>query len=417
MKDLVEHIRTVHFTVFLVALILTIALRGPTKPHLERAASDAEAILLLEQKWQQVSDVFGKAADAESNGPRLIDMSGVQEVFFEPGMYEVRGLSVYPNRPVIFEIPKRWVYVDGAEKDETIGWGESQELFDKLPSPWKTLKEFLKFWDDHQDGTRAFLPFEFATRNGITNCNAVKSVTEKHEVTAFLVPHSKFKEGWRLWTSLEAMDRDVNKYKTACEFADLPVNPLRINLGNIFGGIASQAKQWGTGKSGDEFKDLIAESKYLDEMPLKQLAVVLRERANTDTERVELFQAKIPVEALATYGALVLVICQFYLLAHLLELRRLTKSTVRPDWPTGYIGLYENRFIFVFTLISMAVWPPLPIMLLARSATTDRFSRYFAWSALIASTAIAIASAVTLAVIRKANPSKQLPTKARVETR
>lgn len=415
MKDLVDHIRTVHFTVFLVALILTIALRGPTKPHLERAASDAEAILFLEQNWQQVTDAFSKAADAESSGPRIFDTSGVQDVFLEPGRYEVRGLSVYPNRPVIFDIPKRWVYVDGAEEDENIGWGESEELFDKLPSSWKTLKEFLKFWDDHHDGTRAFLPFALATRNGISNCNAVKSVTEKREVTAFLVPHSKFKEGWRLWTSLEAMDRDINKHKTACEFADLPVDPLRINLGNVLGGIASQNKRWGTGKSGDEFKDLIAESKYLDEMPLKQLAAVLRERANTDTERVELFQAKIPVEALATYGALVLVICQFYLLAHLLELRRLTKSMVRSDWPTGYIGLYENRFIFVFTLISMAVWPPLPIMLLARSTTTDRFSRYFAWGALIASITIAIASAATLAVIRKTNPSKQLPTRARAK--
>jgi hypothetical protein len=77
-------------------------------------------------------------------------------------------------------------------------------------------------------------------------------------------------------------------------------------------------------------------------LPLDQLAGALRERANSDTERVELFQAKLPVEAIASYGAFVLIISQFYLLAHLLELRRMAQALPRPDWPTGYVGLYKR---------------------------------------------------------------------------
>jgi hypothetical protein len=63
MKELVDHIRTVHFTVFVVALVLTIAARGHKKPQLERAASDAEAILLLEQKLPAVNEALVKEVD------------------------------------------------------------------------------------------------------------------------------------------------------------------------------------------------------------------------------------------------------------------------------------------------------------------------------------------------------------------
>jgi hypothetical protein len=225
--------------------------------------------------------------------------------------------------------------------------------------------------------------------------------------TAFLVPHATFKEGWQLSASLEAMDRGgFNKHKHACDFMTINVPSIKLELGNIFAGIVPQANKWGTGSSSDEFKDLIAETKYLEDTPLPQLTQLLKERANTDTDRIELFQAKLPVEAIATYGALVLIVCQLYLLAHLLELRRVAQSVPRPDWPTGYIGLYENRYISLFTFVSMAVWPPLPLFLATRGAASDSFSRYFSWSALIVSAAVATASAVTLALLRKTGTPK-----------
>lgn len=405
MKDLVEHIRTVHFTVFVVAFILAIALRGRTKPQLDRAAADAEAILLLQQKWPKVREAFSNAANTSNSLIGLMEPKGGHILESEPGRYAVRGYTVYSQRPVTFDVPGRWIYVDGTEPDENIGWGASEELFEKLPTSWKTLKEFLQFWDDHRDGARAFLPFKLATGDGAKHCKGIEQVTAARSTfpTAFLIPHATFKEGWQLWASLEAMDRDPNKHKQACDFLKMTVPSIRIDLGNVFAGIVSQANKWGTGSSSDEFKDLISEAKYLEDSPLGQLAGALRERANTDTERVELFQAKLPFEAIATYGAVVLIICQLYLLAHLLELRRLAQNVARIDWPTGYIGLYENGLIFLFTFVSMAVWPPLPLFLATRGAEVDSLSRYFAWTALVISIATAIASAITLVLIRKTN--------------
>jgi hypothetical protein len=52
---------------------------------------------------------------------------------------------------------------------------------------------------------------------------------------------------------------------------------MKLDLANIFAEIAPQAKKWGNGKSDDEFQELIAKTKYLEELLLKQLAGALRE--------------------------------------------------------------------------------------------------------------------------------------------
>jgi hypothetical protein len=398
MKDLVDHIRTVHFTVFIVALVLTVALQGRKKPQLDRAASDARAIRLLEQKWSKVEDAFRKppglhvaAKGTPTKGARL---AGLQ-----PGRYLLRGNSVNPHRRVIFNVPRTWIYVDGTKTGECKA---DFEFFETYLRPLDTLKKFLRFWDDNRDGQCAFVEFDLATNDAAAFCGGIERVAATASdapVTASLLPHATFNGNWQISATLETAGPE---HKHICDFATISFPYTPADLPTIFAGVADQARNWGDGKSRDEFKDLIAEAKYLDESPLPQLEGALDERANSDTERVELFQAKLPVEAIATYGTLVLVTCQLYLLAHLLELRRMARDVARFDWPTGYIGLYENRLIFLFTFVSIVVWPPFPLILVTRAAS-NWSSAWLAWSALVISVAIAVWSAVTLMVARRTN--------------
>jgi hypothetical protein len=53
MKDLVEHIRTVHFTVLVVTLVLIASLQIENRRPLERAAADAEAIATLQKPLER----------------------------------------------------------------------------------------------------------------------------------------------------------------------------------------------------------------------------------------------------------------------------------------------------------------------------------------------------------------------------
>jgi len=410
MKDLVDHVRTIHFTVFLVALILTIALRGHTKAGLERAASDAEAILLLSQRWPQVEDGFAETADKTMKHGFVLMTTGLESIPSEPGFHELRPASSSAPQTIVFQVRKPWIYADGSEPDENPGWGESEEQLDKLPKRWTTLSEFLKFWDDHLSGARAFLPVVLMTKAGGQYCHGVGPVVRadnRLQINGFLVPETQFKEGhWMLSASLETFGNDPNRHQHFCDFASVQVPQMLIDLGAIFSAITPQAKNWGKGKASDEFNELLAEAKYLEDCPVKQLAGALRERANSNTESIELFQAKVPVEQVATYGALVLIACQIYFLAHLLELRRLARTEPRVNWPSGYIGLYENHFIFMFTFISTALWPPLPLLLVARARGIGDKSRYSTSVALAISIALSMAASTTLLLIRRAGSSK-----------
>jgi hypothetical protein len=405
-KELVEHIRAVHFTVFVIALVLTIAIRGHRKPQLDRAADDAEAILLLNQKWRTVTEkltaVVNSSADlgfsSAANNARTLEVT--------PGRFSIKGHSVYA-RPLTFDVEQKWMYVDQTESDENPGWGESQEFIGRLPVAWKNLKEFLESWDGFRDGRRAFVQLGLATTNRPTDCGDIERVstsTRGGYPSAFLVSRPILKGNWILAFGLEAMDEDPNKHKHACDFAPIEVSRWRGDLGAIFAEVTSQAAKWGNSAAEDAFRDLIAETKYLEDLPIQQLANALRQRANTDTDTVELFQAKIPVEAIATYGALVLIVCQLYLLAHLIELRRLAKDVALSDWPTGYIGLYQNGLFFVFTFLSMVLWPPVPLYLFTHGAVTDRSAQYFSWGAVIASLVLGAASARMLASVRNLRP-------------
>lgn len=407
MKDLVDHIRTVHFTVFVVALVLTIALQKHKKPQLDRAAADAEAILLLEQRWPIVTNALSKAVDDALNHSITVT-SGVERTtrtleIAEPGRYKIKGHSVYPDRSLIFQVPRKWIYVDQTLQDENPGWGESEEFIERLPTKWTNLKEFSSFWDGFHDGQRAFAKLEMGTSDSQKHCGDVDRIPDSERsmpTTAFLVLRPKFERNWQLAYDLEGMDRDPNKHKHACEFPAVYVSSWIPDLAAVFSEVVPQAKNWGKNQSATEFRDLIAESKYFQELPAAALAGVLREHANAETDMVELFQAKFPVEAIATYGALVLVICQLYLLAHLLELRRVAPKSERTDWPTGYIGLYENPLLSIFMFVSLVAWPPFPLLLLALTPS-DNFSRFYRWGAFAVSMAVAISSAKVLESVRK----------------
>jgi hypothetical protein len=57
------------------------------------------------------------------------------------------------------------------------------------------------------------------------------------------------------------------------------------------------------------------------------------------------------------------MVCQFYFLAHLLEMRRLSPSTTFTEFPTGYIGLYPSAAVSVFTMVSLVVFPLVPLLI------------------------------------------------------
>jgi hypothetical protein len=289
---------------------------------------------------------------------------------------------------------KKWIYVDETADDD------EEELLDKLPKRWTNLHEFFNFWDSFHDGRAAFIPLVLGYTKAAPDCNVITKSANDEE-NSFLAPKStREKEGH--WSIVSIVEKSQDE--AICKFPSIAVAPMILDLPQALMRVAPQAAHWGTGKSTEEFIELIAQAKYLETSSLDGLAAVLRERANSDTERIELFQAKLPTATLAVYGSLVLIICQFYLLAHLLELRGTPQAQASPEWPTGYVGLYRNRFIFLFTVASITVWPLIPIALSIYQTSTEglHFSARSAitWLTFGISVLVGIFSAVVLSSVR-----------------
>jgi hypothetical protein len=95
MKDLVEHIRTVHFTLLIVALVLTAALQIEKKRPLERAADDAEALLQLTERWPETIDAIYKQLDSQAAADHLHfpKVSEDGSILPKPGRYDLAAME------------------------------------------------------------------------------------------------------------------------------------------------------------------------------------------------------------------------------------------------------------------------------------------------------------------------------------
>jgi hypothetical protein len=412
-KALIEHIRTVHFTVLVVALILTAALQIDKKRPLERAAADAEAILRLQQRWEDTSAEIRKAVDASRSSTVSLSIGESHKMTIpEPGLYDSKVIMLHGNQLTLtFRVQRPWIFA----RTGATATAES------VPRPWSSLREFLRFWDEMHDGTIAFLPLTVSPGRDSIQCGPLEPTSSSARASVpemkgiLFVKAQKVNDRWweitptlkselpRLKSELPMPESELMNGQSAfpvCEFSTARATTIKVDLGHVFAPVAPQAANWGTAKSAEEFSELIAGSKYLEDSPLGLLAAALRERANSDTERIELFQAKLPADAIPTYGTIILICCQFYLLAHFIELRRIVRMSGRLDETTGYIGLYDNRLTFIFSVMSMTIVPLTPLLISVRTTESNHL-RYLLWPLVIASAVIGAISALLLVSIRK----------------
>ncbi|MGF7179136.1 hypothetical protein [Tunturiibacter psychrotolerans] len=398
MKDLVEHIRTVHFTLLVVALVLTAALQFEKKRPLERAADDAEAILQLTERWQETVSSIYRQLDIQASEDHLrfpkIPEDG--SVLPKPGFYDLavmnRGKIVDGYRAQL-TITEHWIFFNGKH--------QSPERVSGSVPQWTTLSDFLGFWDDVHNGKSVFLPLILGSDPKDSGyCG--KLLPHTRPSSDFVLGNGKLFylisgptkhleiETWAVQPMIDEAD--------GCNFTTVDLFQENVSLAHVFQKLIPHAFQWGNRDSADEFAELISAAKYYEDTPLPHLASALRDRANTDTERIELFQAKLPTSAIPTFGSVVLLCCQFYLLAHLLELRDMAQRDQDEAWPTGYIGLYKNQLVFAFTIITLTILPQVPLLL---SIHIDNGIHIWGIFALAVSITLGIFTSLILFAVRK----------------
>ena len=159
MKDLVEHIRSIHFTILALALVITASTQLEKTKGLERAARDAEAILRLSERWDETSANMFRSLDSQLHleyGVSTTQYGALSDQLpIAPGPYEIftdkqsqmsgafaastpETLPPELTSSGYFAVNSRWLYVS---KDSSGRYAVQK------PPPWKTLSDFTSFWD------------------------------------------------------------------------------------------------------------------------------------------------------------------------------------------------------------------------------------------------------------------------------
>ena len=391
MKDLVEHIRTIHFTLLVIVLTMTVALYTEKKASLVRAASDAALIQYLADHPIPMADAIFHELDVEE-GEREIPPEDFGRAV-RTGTYAITDRF---NKRVDVDIPVQWLYVAPTDDGDLRG--------DPIPEI-ENLGGFFDFWDGLQNGRRALVPIVLEEKaDGCSKIQRRGDLPSQQELESKGEPPASPIEypAQFSFTAKKVSDRSweitPTVHQTAklnsgdfCTFKTVTVTPVPIKLRDAFRDAATQAKadatHWDRSSSDQVFSDLKKASKDGEHTPLQDLAHELDERAKSETESVELFNAKVPGRAIPIFGTFLLICCELYLLAHLSELKTVAarKTSVKEnDLPTGYIGLYNSLGSVILSISTLIAAPLIPFGLLCvkswHSPPPHAFEAYLAVS-------------------------------------
>jgi len=105
------------------------------------------------------------------------------------------------------------------------------------------------------------------------------------------------------------------------------------------------------------FPILAIEMNTMFNFTVAEAVSALKTRAESTPEAMQVFGAKVPLpDALLIFGVLILS-CQFYLWAHTNELRRVLRSGPLAEKPTGFIGFYPGAVTAIMVGLTLTILP------------------------------------------------------------
>jgi hypothetical protein len=366
----------VHFTVLVLILAMTAALRiQPNRSAQDIAAADARAILLISSSWEQENKAIGDVAQ-EDIRRFLAHASNQQSWPLGNAIYSAEFPVPNPPFRAPFYLERNWVFVEGQDKELLASEG--------FPTA-KTLNDFRFFWDAEREWPHGFYAVMLEQGFEKYSCRdwKLESVGKPSGDGNWMAIRYSAEFGKDGTVYIQPMLTDHASH--TCTFASVKGVKADVDLGRAYSDIAPQAKNWVKGSSSQAFPQLIAAAtaEHVEDTPLEKLAQIMQDRANVEPEKLQVFGAQIEVTAIPTFGGLLLVLSEIYLLAHLVELDRQAKTDkAEPvesiEWTSGYIGLYPNKVPSSFAVVSLTAFPLVPFVL----SVTDKMTGY-SWDGIV----------------------------------
>jgi hypothetical protein len=395
---LVEHVRTIHFSLMVSCVVLGAALSLTFQPRgFQRAQDYCNAIIRIcdDTEWQRVWAEYAldQASDARRQAGTFTHVASVRYIVWDVKNYQATWVV---KTPAI-----EWMITH--HKDGVVRFAEwNGKTVRVWAPPPRNLAEFATFWDDALQGYRVTIPVpaEEVYAEGIGNIlgdvgmgGSYLKLIDPEVVPPRFATKFGFPMGddWEKHATISS-DSDTGTYYNVTQQilpTDFPTaTPLKVNLvldvKLINYRVVSPTtwladhyeRTWKAASFDVAFPELAANSKGpLRTLPLNEVAERLKASAITSAKDVEIMTIKLPAEVLTRFGPVIIVAILFYLMVHLrLLLVRIPLAEEGFDLP--WIGMFPGRlprFAFMATTVA------LPICVLMFSCMRARLLAMSAW--------------------------------------
>lgn len=415
-REFAEHLRTVHFSLVLAAFALLVG-------SLLTGSADASRALVDLRRLKDIEAEL-KLGWADVEAEKIIESRSLKLVGQD---WLVGPTNSTETQPVY--LYARWFITPPPSIDKEGTWRDSEKIseggglaWDNDPDAGSPLSEFKVFWNRLSEKINIVL-IKSVSEKALTWTMDANVFPPVYPPTTFSLETVRPGEHGKIWDqgffaglvrpkpdfmewiktepTLAAFASGLDDPKQLvmwCTKRDdsrhvlIPIDTLEINFNAQKAFQAAHGTKFHYGKFEEAFSDLDKLTKNFQDLPYDRLTAILESEASRTSDRVEMFGAKIPANALAVWGSPILILVQFYLLLHLSAFQLWL-----PNWPkvanVAWIGLYPSWSARFATLLSVGLLPTCVIgYLLVRHAL--RFTYW--WESLLI--AVAVSASVSIGV-------------------
>lgn len=409
-ESFVEHLRTVHFAVTILAMAMIFTLVSGKAYSVQKA-------------WTEATEIRDLSVDWEQRMSRLFDDVSSRASIPEYAQFTAQKRYFTQDKHKFFRVKDSRYFT--ITKENLMSLEQWQKIAGLQQRP-ATVAAFRSWWDQLQRGVDIPIPgVDYLDENGgyspPTGCRLLDprlpwivpwgpsrlGASEDCFVAEVPAanPHddSQFQDvTCRELSGTDKKDvdscsfrvRGLDPDRTLFAFAVIaPVEHFNEN------GLKALYADWGTGKFDTAFSDLrqatLGSLEYID---LKSLPDRLNEGSRAD-QVIEAFGLKIAAADITRWGLLILLATQFYFWLHVHELtRRIEPSD--PGWKVAWIGIYPQRLALITVLTSACI---LPLIASSLAAYNLRFDGHPFLQRSVAALAVAISAYLAVSTGHRLN--------------
>jgi hypothetical protein len=377
-KDFVEHLRTVHFALVTVSVVLILILTS-REYNAKTARSELNAIIEMEKVLMPDS----------GRKPEITHRSKDPHLFYRHHSTngDATWFAAEPSSKVLdpaWKLPSRLTFIFHVPHDYMFSCDVDRRQYVHISALPNSVREFQRWWD-----SIAVAPLRVVNINDIespgdldSSSNSFTSKLADLSATSVVDDPKKAIElsvDWRTscgnphikeWRATFLTGSD-GPYSFRFEVIPMSSEIKSDDLVSFF-------RENKKGVFKDAFSDLAIAARGRDTENFDTLATELREEASQTGEAFEAFGIKFPSGQVTRWGMIVLIVVQFYFIMYLARL----SNKLRPDdpgWDIPWMAMDNSLLARVMLAVSIIALPCVAAILVLLRAESPWFADGYTW--------------------------------------